>query len=79
MGRAIDMRASLAALARGGLPLRATERLQEEAGPHRKLFSSDLGVNEFLFVGYLFALRDGSNGDFLSAIEHCFELVRCAG
>jgi uncharacterized protein YbjQ (UPF0145 family) len=48
--RAIDMRASLAQLARGGLPLRATERLQEEAGPHRKLFTSDLGVSEFLLA-----------------------------
>jgi uncharacterized protein YbjQ (UPF0145 family) len=50
MGRAIDMRASLAALARGGIPLRATERLAEEAGPGRKLFTSDLSVNEFLLV-----------------------------
>jgi uncharacterized protein YbjQ (UPF0145 family) len=48
--RSIDMRASLAQLAAGGLPLRATERLAEEAGPHRKLFSSDLSVNEFLLA-----------------------------
>jgi uncharacterized protein YbjQ (UPF0145 family) len=48
--RPLDMQASLAQLARGGLPLRATERLAEEAGPHRKLFSSDLSVNEFLFA-----------------------------
>ena len=49
-GRSIDMRASLAQLAGGGLPLRATERLAEEAGPNRKLFSSDLSVNEFLLA-----------------------------
>jgi uncharacterized protein YbjQ (UPF0145 family) len=48
--RAIDMRASLAQLAAGGLPLRATERLAEEAGPGRKLFTSDLSVNEFLMA-----------------------------
>jgi len=48
--RAIDMRASLRELAKGGLPLRARERLAEEAGPNRKLFSSDLSVNEFLLA-----------------------------
>jgi uncharacterized protein YbjQ (UPF0145 family) len=46
----IDMRASFAKLAAGGIPLRATERLAEEAGPGRRLFSSDLSVNEFLLV-----------------------------
>jgi uncharacterized protein YbjQ (UPF0145 family) len=44
------MRASFARLADGGLPLRATERLAEEAGPGRKLFTSDLSVNEFLLA-----------------------------
>ncbi len=48
--RPIDMNASLAQLARGGLPLRATERLAEEAGPGRRLFTSDLSVNEFLLA-----------------------------
>ena len=38
-------------LAAGGLPLRASERLAEEAGPGRKLFTSDLSVNEFLSAG----------------------------
>ena len=46
----IDMRASLAQLARGGMPLRASERLAEEAGAHRRLFTSDLSVNEFLLA-----------------------------
>lgn len=49
-GRPIDMQASLAQLARGGIPLRATERLAEEAGPSRKLFSSNLSVNEYLLA-----------------------------
>jgi uncharacterized protein YbjQ (UPF0145 family) len=49
-GRPIDMQASLAQLARGGIPLRATERLAEEAGPNRRLFSSDLSVNEYLLA-----------------------------
>src|SRR6202142_41569 len=48
--RPVDMQASLRALAQGGLPLRATERLAEEAGPGRKLFTSDLSVNEFLLA-----------------------------
>ena len=34
----------------GGIPLRASERLAEEAGPHSKLFTSDLSVNEFLLA-----------------------------
>ena len=49
-GRAIDLRASLAHVAAGGIPLRAQERLAEEAGPTRKLFTSDLSVNEFLLT-----------------------------
>jgi uncharacterized protein YbjQ (UPF0145 family) len=48
--RPIDMKASLAQLAGGGLPIRATERLAEEAGPGRKLFTSDLSVNEYLLA-----------------------------
>jgi uncharacterized protein YbjQ (UPF0145 family) len=48
--RPIDMAGSFARLAAGGLPLRATERLAEEAGPGRKLFTSDLSVNEFLMA-----------------------------
>jgi uncharacterized protein YbjQ (UPF0145 family) len=44
------MRASLDQLARGGIPLRASERLAEEAGAHRRLFTSDLSVNEFLMA-----------------------------
>ena len=46
----IDLRASLDQLARGGLPLRARERLADEAGPNRKLFTSDLSVNEHVLV-----------------------------
>ena len=34
----------------GGLPTRAQLRLAEEAGPNRKLFTSDLSVNEFLLA-----------------------------
>ncbi len=49
-GRAIDMKASLRQLAAGGLPLRATERLAEEAGANRRLFTSDLSVNEYLLT-----------------------------
>jgi uncharacterized protein YbjQ (UPF0145 family) len=48
--RQIDLRASIARVAAGGIPLRAEERLQEEAGPHSKLFTSDLSVNEFLLA-----------------------------
>jgi uncharacterized protein YbjQ (UPF0145 family) len=47
-GRAIDFQASLRALAGGGLPLRAQLRLADEAGPQRRLFTSDLSTNEFL-------------------------------
>lgn len=46
----LDMRASLARVAQGGIPLRAEERLAEEAGPHRRLFTSDLSVNEYLLA-----------------------------
>jgi uncharacterized protein YbjQ (UPF0145 family) len=46
----IDMRASLQRVAQGGIPLRAAERLADEAGPHKKLFTSDLSVNEFLLA-----------------------------
>jgi uncharacterized protein YbjQ (UPF0145 family) len=44
------MRASLQRVAQGGIPLRAEERLADEAGPHKKLFTSDLSVNEFLLA-----------------------------
>ena len=46
----IDYRLSLDHVARGGIPLRAQERLAEEAGPNRRLFTSDLSVNEFLLA-----------------------------
>ena len=48
--RGIDLATSLSHVARGGIPLRAQERLAEEAGPGRKLFTSDLSVNEFLLA-----------------------------
>jgi uncharacterized protein YbjQ (UPF0145 family) len=48
--RTIDMAKSLARVERGGIPLRAEERLAEEAGPNKKLFTSDLSVNEFLLA-----------------------------
>src|SRR5207302_245134 len=41
-------RASLARVERGGIPLRAEERLGEERGPDKKLFTSDLSVSEFV-------------------------------
>jgi uncharacterized protein YbjQ (UPF0145 family) len=44
----IDYVNSRKRLAAGGLPLRASLRLRDEAGPQRKLFTSDLTVNEFL-------------------------------
>ena len=51
MARApIDLRLSLDHVARGGIPLRAQERLAEEAGPNRRLFTSDLSLNEFLLA-----------------------------
>ncbi|HEX7602554.1 MAG TPA: heavy metal-binding domain-containing protein [Polyangiaceae bacterium] len=46
----IDLEDSLRRLMQGGLPTRASLRLAEEAGPHRKLFTSDLSVNEFLLT-----------------------------
>ena len=46
----IDMNASLARVAQGGIPLRAQERLSDEAGPHKRLFTSDLSVNELLLA-----------------------------
>lgn len=46
----IDLHESLARVARGGIPLRAEERLAEEAGPHGRLFTSDLSVSEFLLA-----------------------------
>src|SRR5262249_20253007 len=46
----IDLVASLMELRKGNLPLRARLRLAEEAGPHKKLFTSDLTVNEFLLT-----------------------------
>ena len=48
--RPIDLAASIARVARGGIPLRAEQRLAEEAGPHSRLFTSDLSVNEFLLA-----------------------------
>jgi len=48
--RPIDLGKSLARVAAGGIPLRAEERLAEEAGPHSKLFTSDLSVNEFVLA-----------------------------
>ena len=46
----IDLRASIARVAAGGIPTRAEERLAEEAGPNRKLFTSDLSVSAFLLA-----------------------------
>jgi len=46
----IDMNQSLMHVGQGGIPLRAQERLAEEAGPHRKLFTSDLSVPEFIMA-----------------------------
>jgi uncharacterized protein YbjQ (UPF0145 family) len=46
----IDLKASLERVARGGIPLRAAERLAEEAGPNPKLFTSDLSVSEFVLT-----------------------------
>jgi uncharacterized protein YbjQ (UPF0145 family) len=46
----LDLRASVARVAAGGIPLRAHERLAEEAGAHARLFTSDLSVPEFLLA-----------------------------
>ena len=48
--RAIDMKASLARVAQGGIPLRAEERLAEEMGDNKRLFTSDLSVSEFFLA-----------------------------
>lgn len=44
----IDLRASLERVKKGGIPLRAEERLAEERG--NRLFTSDLTVSEFLLA-----------------------------
>ena len=46
----LDLRASLKRVEAGGIPLRAEQRLAEEAGEHRKLFTSDLSVSEYLLA-----------------------------
>jgi uncharacterized protein YbjQ (UPF0145 family) len=48
--RDIDQAQSLAQLRAGGLPLRASLRLKDEAGPGKRLFTSDLSVSEFLLT-----------------------------
>jgi uncharacterized protein YbjQ (UPF0145 family) len=48
--RNIDLRASLERVRAGGIPLRAEERLAEEAGDNRRLFTSDLSVSEYLLA-----------------------------
>jgi uncharacterized protein YbjQ (UPF0145 family) len=57
----IDMARSLYQLRQGGLPIRAQLRLAEEAGPNKKLFTSDLSVSEFL-------LAEESNMDTISQV-----------
>jgi uncharacterized protein YbjQ (UPF0145 family) len=46
----LDMAQSLQRVAQGGLPLRAYQRLADEAGPHKRLFTSDLSVNELILA-----------------------------
>jgi uncharacterized protein YbjQ (UPF0145 family) len=46
----INLKDSLHRVAKGGIPLRAKERLAEEAGDDRRLFTSDLSVPEFLLT-----------------------------
>jgi uncharacterized protein YbjQ (UPF0145 family) len=46
----INLQESLRRVANGGLPIRASLRLAEEAGPKKKLWTSDLSVNEFLLT-----------------------------
>ena len=46
----IDIQASLARVRAGGIPLRAEERLAEERGEARRLFTSDLTVSEFVLA-----------------------------
>lgn len=48
--REIDFDASLRRVANGGIPLRAEQRLAEEMGPNKRLFTSDLSVGEFLLA-----------------------------
>ncbi|MFT3698812.1 MAG: heavy metal-binding domain-containing protein [Kofleriaceae bacterium] len=44
------MKRSLEHVRGGGIPLRAVQRLADEAGPSRKLFTSDLTVSEYLLA-----------------------------
>ena len=46
----ISLEKSLQRVAAGGIPIRAEERLAEEVGAHRRLFTSDLSVREYLLV-----------------------------
>jgi uncharacterized protein YbjQ (UPF0145 family) len=46
----IDLQASLKRVAAGGIPLRAEQRLADETGVHRRLFTSDLSVREFVLT-----------------------------
>ena len=46
----IELEKSLARVKAGGIPTRAEERLAEEKGAHRRLFTSDLSVSEFLLA-----------------------------
>lgn len=46
-----ELQKSIARVRKGGIPTRAEERLAEEKGAHRRLFTSDLSVREFLLVG----------------------------
>jgi uncharacterized protein YbjQ (UPF0145 family) len=46
----IDIVKSLRRVENGGIPLRAEQRLADEAGPGRKLFTSDLSVSEYLLA-----------------------------
>ena len=50
MFKQFDARQSFAHVQNGGIPLRAQERLAEEAGPNRRLFTSDLSVSEFVLA-----------------------------
>ena len=47
---ALDLQASLNAVRDGSIPLRARERLADEEGAERRLFTSDLSVSEFLLA-----------------------------
>lgn len=44
----IDVGVSVERVRKGGIPLRAVERLKDEVGPDKQLFTSDLSVSEFL-------------------------------